>query len=190
MVKDAIQQLDPFEFEKLIADIWESFGYETDVRPQSRDRGIDIVAIQHRPFHQKQLIQAKRYSKGNTVGSADVRKYATLYQQVPDTDVVVIVTSNQFTKDAEQLADDLDVVTVNGEDVSDLIEYNKNDIGIEDIANDSMATSNTGVSDSQDIVGSCPSCGRYDLNVEDGGYTATCTYCGENHLVSYIKTSN
>ena len=119
-----LQQMDPYEFEQLVADVWEAEGYDTTVRQKSDDRGIDVEAVKQQPFHQKVLIQAKRYSDSNTIGSEEVRKYATLYQQVNDADTVVIVTTGGFTNQAERLARDLDVKLVDGKSLAQMIANN------------------------------------------------------------------
>jgi len=116
-----LQQMDPYRFEELIADIWEEQGYKTTVRNKSRDRGVDVEAEKVQPFKQKLLIQAKRYADSNKVKSKEVRNYATLYQQVKEVDTVILVTSSSFTKDAEKLAQDLHVKTIGGDDLATLI---------------------------------------------------------------------
>lgn len=109
---DRLQSIDPpYKFERLISDIWVAKGYSTNIRKKSGDRGIDIEAEKG---GYKQVIQAKRYSSGNKVGSQDVRKYATLYQQVPTANAVVIATSSRFTDEARRLAGDLNVEMYNG----------------------------------------------------------------------------
>ncbi|AQL41215.1 hypothetical protein BV210_00145 [Halorientalis sp. IM1011] len=109
-----LQSIDPYDFEKLVAAVWNESGFETDVQSKSNDRGIDVVARKRNPIEQIQFIQVKRYSDGNKVGSEEVRKYATLYQQSDAVDVVVIVTTSEFTTQAERLANDLDMKTVDG----------------------------------------------------------------------------
>jgi len=120
-MKRHLQGMDPYKFEHLIAELWNFQGYETTVRQGSSDRGIDIEAEKNEPFSEKILIQAKRYSDDNKVGSNEIRNYATLYQQVPDTDSVVIATTSQFTTEAGVLAKDLDVKTVNFNSLYNLI---------------------------------------------------------------------
>lgn len=127
-IKIQLQQMDPYEFEELIAEIWELQGYQTTVRQASGDRGVDIEARRQTPFSQEVLIQTKRYTDGNKIGSGEVRNYATLYQQVPEADVVVIVTSSDFTKEAKKLAKDLNVKTTNGDEISTAIKENFDDI--------------------------------------------------------------
>jgi len=58
------------------------------------------------------LIHAKRHKKSNKIGSQEVGKYATLYQQKPDADDVIIVTTSSFTIEAKKLGNDLDVTLV------------------------------------------------------------------------------
>lgn len=116
-----LSQIDPYDFEKLVAKIWEEHGWETTVTSSSQDRGIDVIAKQELPIELKLLIQAKAYSVSNTIGSDEVRKYRTLYEQDPEADAVAIVTTGQFTSQAESLADDLSIRLVDGVEVMNLI---------------------------------------------------------------------
>jgi len=118
---DALRRTDPYTFERVVARIWELQGYETTVSSGSRDRGIDIVAQTDIPVQQKMLIQAKRFADGNKIGSQTVRSYATLHQQEPNADAVIIVTTSGFTAEAKRLASDLHVKTVDGDALQELI---------------------------------------------------------------------
>lgn len=109
--KKEFRELDPYYFEQLIAVIWEQLGYDTTVRSGSHDRGIDVEALSDDET-ELTLIQAKRHKKSNKIGSQDVREYATLYQQKPDADDVIIVTTSSFTTEAKKLGNDLDVTLV------------------------------------------------------------------------------
>ncbi|MCD2203640.1 restriction endonuclease [Halobacterium sp. KA-6] len=113
---EQLQELDPYDFEKAIASLWEAKGFETNLRQQSGDRGVDIEA-EKVGAGWKEVIQAKRYTGKNKVGSQQIREYATLYQQVPDANAVVVVTSGEFTDEAESLADDLRVETYDGREL-------------------------------------------------------------------------
>ncbi len=121
-LEDYLNSIRPTEFEELVAEIWAELGYETEVTPGSRDRGIDVIATKEIPVTEKVLIQAKAYSEQNKVGSKEIRNYATLYQQESGVDRVVVVTTGEFTSDAETLAKDLDVRTVDREDLLALID--------------------------------------------------------------------
>jgi restriction endonuclease Mrr len=115
-------EMEPYDFEKFIAKIWESKGFETNVSQQSRDWGVDIIATKS---NTKVAIQAKKYSESNKVGSQDIRNYATVYQQDASINSVVIATSGKFTKPAKKLAKKLDVETINGEDLAHTVKQNK-----------------------------------------------------------------
>ena len=110
VTKQQLQSMDPYEFEELVADLWKSKGYTTNVRKKSGDRGVDIEAERG---GRKEVIQVKRYSNDNKIGSEEVRKYATLYQQT-DSNQVVLVTSGDVTNQARNLAPDLGVEIVDG----------------------------------------------------------------------------
>jgi restriction endonuclease Mrr len=120
-----LEQVDPYEFEKLVADIWAHLGYQTQVSKQSSDRGIDIEATKSGMFQRKELIQAKRYVDGNKVGSREVQQYASLKYQEENVDVVAIVTTGRFTGGAKRRARDLNVKLVNGLDLVGFITENE-----------------------------------------------------------------
>lgn len=113
LTRRQLQSTDPYDFEELVAMVWENEGYATTVRNKSGDKGIDIEA---RRGERKEVIQVKRYHDDNKIGSQKIREYATLYQQT-NADDVVIVTSGYFTDPALELAQDLAVTTVNGDDL-------------------------------------------------------------------------
>jgi hypothetical protein len=116
-----LDEMGPYEFEQLVAEVWEELGYRTEVTSGSQDRGVDVIAEQDNPVKQKMLIQAKAYSDANRIGSDEVRRYATLYQQEDDADRVVLVTTSGFTTQAKKLAQDLDVAAIDGEDLIGII---------------------------------------------------------------------
>jgi restriction endonuclease Mrr len=107
-----LRTIDAYAFERLVADLWEERGWETTVTSGSNDGGIDVIAEQHVPFQQKQLIQAKRYSRENLVGSPEIQQYSSLRRQVPGVDSVIIVTTSGFTAQAKETAHDLNVKLV------------------------------------------------------------------------------
>ncbi|WP_050033972.1 restriction endonuclease [Halorubrum halophilum] len=119
--KGQMRELSPYEFEEFVAEVWSAQGFATTVRQQSWDRGIDVEARQDGVTL---AIQVKQYGEGNTVGSQEVRNYATLYQQNETIDRVIIVTSAEFTTPAETLGRDLDVELVDGSQLAELaLEY-------------------------------------------------------------------
>lgn len=107
-----LQGMDPYDFEGLVGEVWESKGYDTHVRQGSQDRGIDVEAEKD---SERVLIQAKRYNSDNRVGSEEVRKYATLWQQEPSANKIIIVTTSTFTSEAKRVAAEQNITLVDGE---------------------------------------------------------------------------
>lgn len=120
-IKTRLQKLDNYDFEHLIADLWTDQGWETRVLQASNDRGIDVEARRADPFEQKHLIQAKRYSEGNNVGSEEVQQYSSLQHQKENVDAVVIVTTSGFTHQAKDVAADLNLKLINGDNLAQII---------------------------------------------------------------------
>ena len=114
-----LQTMDPYAFEEFIADVWERLGWHTRTVGKPGDRGIDVIATRG---DKKQLIQAKRYVPNTTVGSPEVQQYASLRIQEDGVDRVTIVTTGEFTRQAEDLAPDLNVHLIDGEDLLGVLE--------------------------------------------------------------------
>jgi hypothetical protein len=115
-------EIDPTDFEHFIADLWQRREWKTKVTSASSDNGIDIVAEREAPFHEKQLIQAKKYDPENKVGGPEVQQYSSLRHQRAGVDAVIIVTTSSFSSQARDLAADLNVKLVDGNQLCDLIE--------------------------------------------------------------------
>jgi len=115
-------KIDPTDFEHFIADLWQRREWKTKVTSASSDNGISIVAEREAPFHEKQLIQAKKYDPENKVGGPEVQQYSSLRHQRAGVDAVIIVTTSSFSSQARDLAADLNVKLVDGNQLCDLIE--------------------------------------------------------------------
>lgn len=109
---ELMREMNSYSFETLVADLWQLQGWTTNVTNESGDMGIDVVAEKNDPIPQKQLIQAKRYQNGNTIGSSKIQQYSSLRQQEPGVDSVAVVTTSSFTNQAEEIADRLNVKLV------------------------------------------------------------------------------
>jgi len=121
-LKAALQQMDAYEFEFFVGDLWERMGWKTEVSTESADQGVDVIARKSLPYDQLTLIQAKRYGPNTTVGSPDIQQYASLKNQYDGVDKVVVVTTNEFTQQARELADRLNVKLINGDDLIALLD--------------------------------------------------------------------
>lgn len=109
-----IRQMDEFEFEELVAEVWEQHGWDTAVTTKTSDGGVDVVAEKHSPFFQKIAIQAKRYNRSNKIGGPDVREYASVKEIFDDIDSVIVVTTSSFSSQADKMARKLDVKLIDG----------------------------------------------------------------------------
>lgn len=121
--KTRLQNIEPYEFEKFVADLWELQGWETEVSQASNDMGVDVVAQKSDGMvDQKLAIQAKRYSEGNKIGRQDVQQYYSMKVQDAQSDGAVIVTTSSFTKPAEEWAAEHNVKLVDGNDIIRLLD--------------------------------------------------------------------
>lgn len=120
-VLQQLRETDPYDFEYFVADLWEAQGWDTTVSQASVDQGVDIIATKENPFPQKQVIQAKRYAKNNTIGSPKVQQYSSLRQQEEGADVSIVVTTSGFSHQAEKLAENLNVKLVDAEGIYRLL---------------------------------------------------------------------
>jgi len=71
--KSNLFHLTPRQFEELIAEIWDRFGYSVELTAQTRDGGYDVVAIARRLADVKFLIECKRFSPNRKVSVGLVR---------------------------------------------------------------------------------------------------------------------
>lgn len=101
--RDAIDSLQPRQFEQLMGNIFNKQGYEVELTRQSRDGGIDLVCLKNLhgiPF--RMAVQVKHYPS-NPVGVEAVRALAGVGNR--DYDKMLVATSGRFTKDAIDFAD-------------------------------------------------------------------------------------
>lgn len=151
-----IRSMNPYNFENLVAKVWDSKGYTTSVQQGSNDKGVDVEAISRK---HKILIQAKRYSADNKIGGPDVRKYATLYQQDPTADQVIIVTTSSFTSQAKEIAAEQNVTIINGHEFSNML--GKQNIQLNELSQrtNNQSTSRSNKTDHK-FCNTCPICGN------------------------------
>ena len=89
-------------FEEMIAELFRGFGYEVELTKQTRDGGIDIIAIKDLEVSVKYIIQAKRPESGNPVRVEPVR---ALYgvKHLERATKAILATTTYFTRDAKLL---------------------------------------------------------------------------------------
>lgn len=128
LVKDRliekIQEMDPFQFEYLAAELLRKIGYENvDVTKRSGDKGIDVIGdlTVGGLTHVKTVIQVKRYKTGNNISG----KYITQLRGSAEVDQRgLIITTSDFTRDAineSKAINKMPVALVNGQKLIELL---------------------------------------------------------------------
>lgn len=121
---ERIQEMDPFQFEFLVAELLRKIGYENvDVTKRSGDKGIDVIGnlTVGGLTNVKTVIQVKRYKTGNNISG----KYITQLRGSAEVDQRgLIITTSEFTKDAieeSKAINKMPVALVNGQKLIDLL---------------------------------------------------------------------
>ncbi|MDF1660692.1 MAG: restriction endonuclease [Planctomycetota bacterium] len=96
---EQIDLMDPFNFELLIGMFYECLGFQVEETPRSGDQGADVIAIK---AGERMVIQTKLYSK--PVNNSAVQEVVAAKQHWKCAKTAV-VTNNQFTKSALELAE-------------------------------------------------------------------------------------
>ena len=163
---EQLQSLDEYVFEHFVADLWELLGWDTRVTRGSGDRGIDVIAVRDTPYDQKALIQAKRYGSSSIIGSPAIQQYASLRQQEDNVDFVVIVTTNRFSKQAMEVAKDLNVKLIDNNALGNIItSYGTNEL-VHDYFHDQIRLSNQNHTDRADKANRTGSLDEFMQEVE------------------------
>jgi restriction system protein len=107
-----IMDLNPFEFEHFVSNLFMKMGLETKLTRSSRDGGVDAVAFDIRPvLGGKVVIQAKRYK--NVVGVSAVRDlYGTMMNEGANKGI--LVTTSNYGPDAYEFAKDKPIELIDG----------------------------------------------------------------------------
>lgn len=98
--KGNLLNLNPFEFEKLISELFEKMGYQTELTSKTGDYGVDVIA---RDDNNIIAIQCKKYSDNTKVSNVDVQKLLGAMMKVKAKKSILITTSD-FTNQAKEQA--------------------------------------------------------------------------------------
>jgi restriction system protein len=103
---EQLYSLAPRKFEELIAAIFRNNGFLVQLTPETRDGGVDIIAVQHSALtgESVNLIECKRYAKKNRVGIGVVQRLLGCVHEKRATKGILVTTSF-FTKDAQRVAE-------------------------------------------------------------------------------------
>ncbi len=107
-----LMDLNPFEFENFIGNLFDQIGFESKLTRSSKDGGVDVIAFDPRPIvGGKIVIQAKRYK--NVVGVSAVRDlYGTMINEGAGKGV--LVTTSHYGPDAYEFANDKPIELIDG----------------------------------------------------------------------------
>lgn len=107
-----LMELNPFEFENLVSNLFQKMGLQTKQTRSSKDGGVDAIAYDTRPIlGGKVIIQAKRYK--NTVGVSAVRDlYGTMMNEGANKGILVATSS--YGPDAYEFSKDKPIELIDG----------------------------------------------------------------------------
>ncbi|MFG1289843.1 restriction endonuclease [Xanthobacter versatilis] len=107
-----LMDLNPYEFENLVANLFGQMGLESKLTRSSKDGGVDCVAFDRRPvLGGKVVIQAKRYR--HTVGVSAVRDlYGTMMNEGANKGI--LVTTSGYGPDAFNFGKDKPIELIDG----------------------------------------------------------------------------
>jgi restriction system protein len=107
-----LMDLNPYEFEQLVANLFGQMGLDSKLTRSSRDGGVDCVAYDPRPvLGGKVVIQAKRYR--HTVGVSAVRDlFGTMTHEGANKGI--LVTTSGYGPDAFDFAKDKPIELIDG----------------------------------------------------------------------------
>jgi HJR/Mrr/RecB family endonuclease len=92
------------KFEELVAAIWDRLGYKVELQQQTRDGGIDVIAVRRAEVNIRVLIQCKRPEPHKKVSVEAVRSLLGVKTDQGGSKAI-LVTTVTFTPDAQQLLD-------------------------------------------------------------------------------------
>ena len=115
-----LRTMDPYEFERLIADYFRRRGFvNAEVIGRSGDRGVDVLATNING--ELELIQCKRYRAGNNVGSTAIQRVDS-YMRSRHASKAWVITTSDFTPDGRDEARITNVTIINGEELLQSLE--------------------------------------------------------------------
>ncbi|MFC6954929.1 DUF4332 domain-containing protein [Halorubellus litoreus] len=131
-----LRRLSPTAFEEFVAALWEIQGWQTELTPDSHDKGIDVIASQSFPLDLQVHMQVKRFRPESKLNTSDVRSISGLAMS-RDVNVVAIITTSSFTGPAVEFAADFNQIKlIDGNQLTDLIQQ----LGCERVLDRYLAT--------------------------------------------------
>jgi restriction system protein len=121
-------EMAPYEFEHLVAELFDKMGFRTQVTPPTRDGGIDVIAEDLRPIVGGEIfIQVKRYT--HTVPIVEVRALDSLVNKKAIKGI--LVTTSHFGPESYKFAQDRPIELIDGTRLLALLREHGYDFRIE-----------------------------------------------------------
>ncbi|MFD4909936.1 restriction endonuclease [Kitasatospora purpeofusca] len=115
-------EMDPIEFERLIARLMESMGMKVELTARSKDGGVDVRGIDSDPFRGGNVIvQVKRYR--DTVTPSVVRDLFGTLQHDRAATKAVLVTTSKFGPSSHQFVSGKPITLINGSELVGLLKH-------------------------------------------------------------------
>jgi restriction system protein len=114
--------LKPREFERLIEQLYNRMGYDTELTPPEKDGGIDVIAKQTAPSKQEHLlIECKRYDK-KSVGVTLLRQLLGVIAK-RNFNKGVLITTSDFSRSArKEFASEPRIELISGTEIIPLLD--------------------------------------------------------------------
>jgi hypothetical protein len=88
------------DFEEGVAELFNGFGFDVQLTSRTRDGGYDVIAVTHRHFKQKYLIECKHYAGNKRIGVVPVRMLHGVVEDEAATKGLLVTTAEGFTTPA------------------------------------------------------------------------------------------
>jgi len=116
-----IMGMNPYSFEKFVANLLKKMGYgDPLITPKSNDGGIDIIIKEDKLGFGNIYVQTKRYAIDKTVGRPEIQQFVGAISNT-QSKKGLFVTTAKFTKDAAKYAENNHIVLVDGEKLVQLM---------------------------------------------------------------------
>ncbi len=121
-LRDKLMALAPYDFEKLIGELFKRMGFEVMVTVQSSDGGVDVEAENNSIVYRgKYLIQCKRYRVTNKVSRPEIQHFLGAITHKGGARGI-FVTSSSFTRGAREFAEEMGINLIDGDALERLVQ--------------------------------------------------------------------
>lgn len=112
-----LKDLDPFEFEEMMAELCRRIGYDVRETQKSRDGGVDLYVKRDTGTGiESVIIQCKHYPNG-TVGVDKVRELYGVLMSKAEISRAVLITSGYFSSTAINFSNSVNLKLINGDEL-------------------------------------------------------------------------